>query len=631
LAGALSPHELAAVVGQAAVDEALEDRVLTIEGNHVRAAHPLLAAVARARSRRGERRDMHGRLALVLEDEPRRALHVANGALGADPEVAATVGAAAALAARRGASSTAAELGEAALHLTPRTDPAYGERLLDAADYLWRAGELTRCADLVRPAIEWLPAGALRARALHVLATSDAVDSAVEHVNCLRRALAEAPPYSWLRVEIQTRLASNQAVGMVQDVATAEALADEAFAIANVLEDGRQRTHAAATLIWTRNLRDHPLKELARYPVGVHDVPLYDGVDRALAVGRMWRGEIVEARAIFESLLGLADERGEGEAYFALRVQLCELELRSGRLDIVAGLLDEWAREAPEPVGHQAGLLRFSAMLAAQRGDPIAAAAADEAVACADRVGIRWHALEARRARGLAALMKDDVEAACASLGEVDEYLRREGVENPGAFPLGPDYVEALVRAARIDEARAVVTRLSGHVEHPWADTAAARALGHVLLGEGDTDGAVASFADAAERCARLELRFDLARSLLAKGRAERQLRRKRDARASLAEAARVLATLGADGWVALAEAEAARIGGRQRSNGGLTATERRVADLVCQGLTNKQIAAALVVTVGSVEAHLTRIYAKLQIRSRTDLVRVLSAVEPGV
>ena len=59
-----------------------------------------------------------------------------------------------------------------------------------------------------------------------------------------------------------------------------------------------------------------------------------------------------------------------------------------------------------------------------------------------------------------------------------------------------------------------------------------------------------------------------------------------------------------------------------------MTATERRVAELVCQGLTNKQIAAALVVTVGSVEAHLTRVYAKLQVRSRTDLVRVLSAVE---
>jgi DNA-binding CsgD family transcriptional regulator len=264
-------------------------------------------------------------------------------------------------------------------------------------------------------------------------------------------------------------------------------------------------------------------------------------------------------------------------------------------------------------------------MLAAERGDPVAAALADEAVACADRIGLRWHALEARRARGLAALLSDDPAAACASLGEVDEYLRREGVENPGAFPLGPDYVEALVRAARIEEAQAVLERLSSHAEHPWAEAAAARSRGHVLLGEGDAEAAIVAFGDAAARCERLELRFDLARSLLAKGITERRLRRKREARASLEEAANVFATLGAPGWAALAEAEAARIGGRRRSAGRLTATEGRVAELVRQGLSNKQIAAALVVSVGTVEAHLTRIYAKLEVRSRTDLVRVLS------
>jgi DNA-binding CsgD family transcriptional regulator len=73
-----------------------------------------------------------------------------------------------------------------------------------------------------------------------------------------------------------------------------------------------------------------------------------------------------------------------------------------------------------------------------------------------------------------------------------------------------------------------------------------------------------------------------------------------------------------------VAEAEAARIGGRRAEGSGLTPTEQRVANLVCDGLANKQIAATLMVTVGSVEAHLTRIYAKLGVRSRTDLVRAL-------
>jgi DNA-binding NarL/FixJ family response regulator len=64
-------------------------------------------------------------------------------------------------------------------------------------------------------------------------------------------------------------------------------------------------------------------------------------------------------------------------------------------------------------------------------------------------------------------------------------------------------------------------------------------------------------------------------------------------------------------------------LGGRQRTAASeLTATERRVADLVAQGKTNKEVAASLVVTVSAVEAHLTRIYGKLGVRSRAELAR---------
>jgi DNA-binding CsgD family transcriptional regulator len=411
---------------------------------------------------------------------------------------------------------------------------------------------------------------------------------------------------------------------MVLDLPGAAAAAEEAFTSAAALAPGPERVQAAAAVIWTRNLRGEALGEFEDHPVGGHNAPLYDSVERALAVGRMWQGDISRARAEFESLLALADERGEGEAYYALRVQLCELELRAGRLDIVANLVDEWAREAAEPVGHGAGLLRFKAMLAAERGDPDAAALADEALAVAERVGIRWHELEARRARGLAALLAGDTDVACTSFAEVSNSLCREGVENPGAFPVAPDYAEALCRAARMDEARAVVAHLSAQVDHPWASAAAARSRAHLLLADGDAAGAAVAFGAAAARFEALEFRFDQARSRLGQGIAERRLRRKRDARASLDEAARSFEGLGAPGWAVVAEAEAARIGGRRAGGSELTPTEQRVANLVCDGLANKQIAATLMVTVGSVEAHLTRIYAKLGVRSRTDLVRAL-------
>jgi DNA-binding NarL/FixJ family response regulator len=51
-----------------------------------------------------------------------------------------------------------------------------------------------------------------------------------------------------------------------------------------------------------------------------------------------------------------------------------------------------------------------------------------------------------------------------------------------------------------------------------------------------------------------------------------------------------------------------------------LTETERRIAELVAEGLSNKEVAARLFVTVRTVEANLTKVYAKLGIRSRTEL-----------
>ena len=56
-----------------------------------------------------------------------------------------------------------------------------------------------------------------------------------------------------------------------------------------------------------------------------------------------------------------------------------------------------------------------------------------------------------------------------------------------------------------------------------------------------------------------------------------------------------------------------------------LTAAEQRVAQLVVAGRTNREAAAQLYTTVATVEAHLTRVYRKLDLRSRTELARAVS------
>ena len=126
---------------------------------------------------------------------------------------------------------------------------------------------------------------------------------------------------------------------------------------------------------------------------------------------------------------------------------------------------------------------------------------------------------------------------------------------------------------------------------------------------------------------ARLELGFDSARSLLALGRTQRRTKQWRAARETLERASVAFAQLGADGWVRRTRSELDRVGGRRRaSEGKLTPSERRVVELAAQGRSNKEIAAALFVTVNTVEVHLARAYPKLGVRSRAQLAKRLAA-----
>ena len=87
---------------------------------------------------------------------------------------------------------------------------------------------------------------------------------------------------------------------------------------------------------------------------------------------------------------------------------------------------------------------------------------------------------------------------------------------------------------------------------------------------------------------------------------------------------------LGAQLWADQTRAELARIGGRVPSRDELTEAERRIAALVAEGKTNREVAAALFLTERSVETALTRIYRKLGVRSRSELAH-LHAARPEV
>jgi DNA-binding CsgD family transcriptional regulator len=186
-----------------------------------------------------------------------------------------------------------------------------------------------------------------------------------------------------------------------------------------------------------------------------------------------------------------------------------------------------------------------------------------------------------------------------------------------------PNAVEALVALGRVDDAEALLARFDARWPHQGrAMPARLRCRALLLLARRDLD---ASFVAAEEGVAASEavgLPLDRGRALLAAGEALRRLGQRRRAAEKLDAAKEVFAELGAPLWVARAETELHRASPRPRRERELTSAERRVAGLVAAGRTNREVAAQLFTTVGTVEVHLTRIYRKLAVRSRTELAR---------
>jgi Response regulator containing a CheY-like receiver domain and an HTH DNA-binding domain len=169
-----------------------------------------------------------------------------------------------------------------------------------------------------------------------------------------------------------------------------------------------------------------------------------------------------------------------------------------------------------------------------------------------------------------------------------------------------------------------------GHtLDRPWALATAARCRALIHAARGDTPGAMDTIGPAEVEQQRVGEPLELGRTLLAKGTIARRGRQRRLARESIEAAMGIFESLGASLWVARAKAEGARIGGRAPSGDALTTAEQQIAALIAEGLTNREAAARLFVTVHTVEAALVRVYAKLGVRSRSELAgRLISRAD---
>jgi DNA-binding CsgD family transcriptional regulator len=233
---------------------------------------------------------------------------------------------------------------------------------------------------------------------------------------------------------------------------------------------------------------------------------------------------------------------------------------------------------------------------------------------------------------GFVALSLDNYQAAHLYYTRISDAGLAAGFGEPGVVKFLPDEIEALVALGEIDEARSLMSQLEAQgrwLQRSWALATAARCRARLVAMDGDLEGARSACDQALAEHARLPMPFELGRTLLVRGMIERRAKQKSTARQALGRALDIFEHLGAPLWAGKARLELSKIAVRA-SVDGLTETERRVAALVAQGRTNREIASAMFVTENTVQTHVRHVFRKLGLRSRTELAVQFLSEPPG-
>jgi DNA-binding CsgD family transcriptional regulator len=235
-------------------------------------------------------------------------------------------------------------------------------------------------------------------------------------------------------------------------------------------------------------------------------------------------------------------------------------------------------------------------------------------------------ALAGAQVLGLAELSLGDAAAAHERLGPMADMARAMGVAEPGQMRFLPDEIEALIRLGELDAAVELLDPFEARsieLGRVWGVATSSRCRGLLLAARGDIGAGEVALDTALEHHSELTMPFEHGRTLLVAGEIHRRARHRSRANIRLQSALEIFERLGAPLWVGRARAEIGHLGLRRATPGpGLTAIEIRVADLATSGLTNAQIATRLFMSSRTVEAHLSRIYRKLGVHSRTAMSR---------
>jgi DNA-binding CsgD family transcriptional regulator/predicted negative regulator of RcsB-dependent stress response len=609
-----------------ALAEAMSAGVVEHERARVLFSHPLVASACYVGAAPVVRRRMHVRLARAVSDPEERARHLALSVEGADAEVAQALDEAADHAARRGAPEVAADLADLALARSPTDGPEAVPRMLAAGDYSLRSGDSRRARDQFRAALQSASPGEKRANVLVRLAEAEE-DPAIAIEVC-EQALAEQTGPT-LTCRIHQRLARAchlSGLGMealhharaARDVA--ETIGDDDLLVAALTEsaeieffygkvDAARRFLQGALDLESRvvpKLRESPRLSLARV-LAFRDL------------------RYRKALTIFSELLQEAEQRGDEWARHRILWNVSALHHTAGDFQEAHRSATEGLELAETDGSDVLPFLVRVATSAAYLGRvDEAEGVAKRGLSLAESVNDS-HAFYLHHTLGLLELSRGRLEAA-------DRHLRASAAvwdawgspADADGILLLADRIELLIALGKREQARALLARFETMGSaHPFPGQRAlvGRCRGLVIAADGDTSVALKAFEAALADHARAEKPFERARTLLCYGATLRRAKRRGDAREVLNEALAEFERLSTPLWAEKARAEHSRIGGRTRS-GQLTETERRLAELVAEGRSNKEVAAALFLTPKTVSTQLSRIYAKLGIHSRSELVR---------
>jgi len=626
---------------QGALDAAVAAGVVTEAGARLRPGHPLLGSVALDSLPPGRRASLHRRLAAVVSDPEQHARHLALAAGGQpDAEVATALDAGANAARARGAPRAAADLLELAIVHTPADhSDELARRRFEAGKLYFASGDLERACELAESVYATDPPAELRRRMFIMLVELTYWIRSADRARALIRDVLDDPRTDPHLHAIALAAASD--IGDGRDTPRLELAARALREFDELTEEPDPEALATALIYQAYGQIDqgegiaHEL--IARAMAAQEQLPWISLTSTGRAALAFWRKSVDDldgSRQALDQLIVQARDEGEDGALPGLYGHLALTECWAGRYEAGQLAVVEGLRYA-ELGGLVPVVLHASrALLSLLTGDSeTASALATSQLAAAGERTATLSAVVYRQVLGAAALLREDNAEAVELLQTALATARAAGINEPGRRQrLEGDLGQALVNTGQLDEAAELAAELQDlgeRQDRPTIIGVGLRIAGLMQASRGNLDKAIALLQQAVAEHEKSPLPLERGRSLLALGQTQRRRRARPAARAALEDALACFTELGAVPFIEAASRELGRLGGA-RAPGALTEAERRVAELVSSGLSNRDVAARLFTSVRTVEGHLAAVYRKIGVRSRTELASRLGPTADG-